>query len=302
MKVLVLHSITDYKVIRPYLNEQIKGLEKLGVTFSHLPIDQKGINGYLRILLKLRKILKSENYALIHAHYGLIGTLASMQRKVPVVITFHGSDINILKNRFLSLLGIFLSRKNIFVSNQLVVKKFISKSIIIPCGIDLDKFYPIPKNVARKALGYNNIDKLVLFTSHFDNPVKNYSLAKKGISLLKNVELIELKDYSREEVNLLMNACDCLLLTSKYEGSPQVIKEAMACNCPIVSTKVGDVPEIISSAKNCCIVDFDPGEIAKAVNDIINKNIRSNGRDFIKHLDNNLIALRILDVYKLSCN
>ena len=302
MKVLVLHSITDYKVIRPYLNEQIKGLEKLGVTFSHLPIDQKGINGYLRILLKLKKILKSENHDLIHAHYGLIGTLASMQRKVPVVITFHGSDINISKNRFLSLPGILLSRKNIFVSNQLVIKKFISKSIIIPCGIDLNIFYPIPKNVARKALGYNNIDKLVLFTSHFDNPVKNYSLAKKGISLLKNVELIELKDYSREEVNLLMNACDCLLLTSKYEGSPQVIKEAMACNCPIVSTKVGDVPEIISSAKNCCIVDFDPGEIAKAVNDIINKNIRSNGRDFIKHLDNNLIALRILDVYKLSCN
>ncbi|MBS4034509.1 MAG: glycosyltransferase [Ignavibacterium sp.] len=302
MKVLVLHSITDYKVIRPYINEQIKGLEKLGVTFSHLPIDQKGINGYLRILLKLKKILKSENYDLIHAHYGLIGTLASMQRKVPVVITFHGSDINISKNRFLSLPGILLSRKNIFVSNQLVIKKFISKSITIPCGIDLNIFYPIPKNVARKALGFNNNVKLVLFTSHFDNPVKNYHLAKKAISLLKNVELIELKNYSREQVNLLMNACDCLLLTSKYEGSPQVVKEAMACNCPIVATKVGDVPEILSSTNNCFIVDFEPLEIASAVNYITSKNVRSNGRDLIQHLDNKIISLKIFNVYKLICN
>ena len=42
------------------------------------------------------------------------------------------------------------------------------------------------------------------------------------------------------------NSVDCLILTSFHEGSPNVIKEAMACNLPIVSTKVGDVEEIIN--------------------------------------------------------
>ena len=297
MKVLVLHSITDYKEIRPYIIEQINELENLGVSFIHFPFNKKGLIGYLQSFLKIRELINSEDFTLVHGHYGLIGTIACIQRKVPVVITFHGSDINLLRIRIISLIGMAFARKNTFVSDKLLIKFFVSRNIVIPCGIDLDKFYPIQKAIARKELGFGQNDKLVLFTSHFSNQVKNYTLAKKGIDLLKDVKLVELKDYSREQVNLLMNACDCLLLTSKHEGSPQVIKEAMACNCPIVSTKVGDVEWIISSAENCFLVDFDAIEISKAINYILVKRNRSNGRDFIQRFDNKLIAQSILNVY-----
>ena len=81
-----------------------------------------------------------------------------------------------------------------------------------------------------------------LFSSNFSNKVKNYQLAKKALKHLnKKIHLIELVGYNRDEVNILLNAVDFLLMTSISEGSPQIIKEAMACNCPIITTDVGDV-------------------------------------------------------------
>ena len=42
-------------------------------------------------------------------------------------------------------------------------------------------------------------------------------------------------------------------MTSKSEGSPQIVKEALACNLPIVSTNTGDASVRLKSAKNCFI-------------------------------------------------
>src|SRR5699024_4954863 len=94
----------------------------------------------------------------------------------------------------------------------------------------------------------------------------NYALAKKAVSLLDDsVELLELKDKTREEVNLLFNASDLLLMTSFTEGSPQVVKEALACNTPIVSTDVGDVKSLICDVNNCYITSYSPVDVADKI-------------------------------------
>ena len=81
------------------------------------------------------------------------------------------------------------------------------------------------------------------------------------------------------------NAADMLLMTSLSEGSPNVIKEAMACNCPIVSTKVGDVEEIVANTKNCYLSDWDPENISKLILKIYDNRDRTNGRNNILNLD-----------------
>ncbi|MBK7380894.1 MAG: glycosyltransferase [Ignavibacteriales bacterium] len=128
---------------------------------------------------------------------------------------------------------------------------------VIPCGLNLENFYPMNKNIAREMIGLSENKKYILFPSGFDNPVKNYPLAKKAVdNLNEEIEIIELKNKTREEVSLLLNACNLMLLTSFSEGSPQIIKEAMACNCPIVATDVGDIKEIIGDTEGCFLVSF----------------------------------------------
>ena len=138
----------------------------------------------------------------------------------------------------------------------------------------------------------------ILFSSHFQNPIKNVKLALNAIKLSgKNIEFIELKDYSKEEVSLLMNGVDLLLVTSLSETGPIVVKEAMACNCPIVSTDVGDVRIVINKTNLCFVTNFNPKNISKNINTILQKPDRSNGRNFILDYDVHKIAEKLKTIY-----
>ena len=101
--------------------------------------------------------------------------------------------------------------------------------------------------------------KYIIWCSNPNRPEKNWPLAQAAVESVKcnveGVELVAVYDKTPEEVCTYMNAADCLLLTSDSEGSPNVIKEAMACNCPIVTTDVGDVEERLHDLEGCFVVD-----------------------------------------------
>jgi len=306
MRVLVIcsgnlgSSPFSFEIKRAFINEQIKEIRKRGVDVDLFFIVGKGIKGYLRNLKPLKLKIINGDYDLIHAHFGLSGLLATMQRIKPVVVTFHGSDINVFKTNLFSSVTCLLSKWRIFVSSKLHEKIFIrprDRYSIIPCGVDFEVFYPIDKKKARNILGLNSHDKYIIFVSTFSNKIKNYPLAKRAIELIGNVTLLELKDRSRYEVNLLLNAVDLLLMTSHSEGSPQVIKEAMACNCPVVSTDVGDVRKLVEDTAGCFIAAFDPLDISKKIRMALDYQNRTNGREKISHLNNSIIANKIIKVY-----
>ena len=148
--------------------------------------------------------------------------------------------------------------------------------------------------------------KYVLFAGSFDNEVKNAPLAQEVVSLFRdqNVELLELKGYSREEVTLLMCASDAFLMTSFTEGSPQVVKEAMACGCPIVSVDVGDVKERIVGIEGCFVSEArDSGALAALINKALafEGKTKSRERLIADGLDNNLVAQQLLNIYESIC-
>jgi len=297
MKILIVCSINWGKVA-PFVSDQAESLKAQGVEIDFYTISQKGLLGYLRSRKGLLQKIKEFTPDIVHAHYGLSGLFANLQRRVPVVTTYHGSDINYRKMFWFSRISIMLSKFNIFVSQKNIEKVKPKRNYaLIPCGVDTELFKPLDKAECREKLGFTNDEKIVLFSASFDNQIKNPALAKNAVALLPDVRLIELKGYSRQQVSLLMNAVDAVLMTSHTEGSPQFIKEAMACNCPIVSVDVGDVKDVISCVENCFITPYDDKVIAECLYRVISSGKRTMGRDKINHFDNQLIAGKIIEIY-----
>jgi teichuronic acid biosynthesis glycosyltransferase TuaC len=314
MKILIVISGNSGQ-ISPFVKEQIESVEKLGVEFEAFNILGNGLFGYLNNVKRLHSKIKTYKPDLVHAHYGLSGMLSILAiGSYPQVTTFHGNDINpvdpfrkykINWNRLISKIVYRLSTHSIFVSEDLKASLGAnpSKSDIIPCGVNLIDFYQVDTSSARKKLNLHQTKKLALFSSSFSTYIKNYPLAERSVNLIPNLELIELKGFSRAEVNLLLNSCDLALLTSFNEGSNQFLKEAMACNRPIVSTKVGDAELLFGNTKGCYLTSFEPEDIAEKIKLALyfGEHIgQTSGRDRIIELglDSESVAKKIFEVYK----
>jgi glycosyltransferase involved in cell wall biosynthesis len=177
---------------------------------------------------------------------------------------------------------------------------------IIPNGVNLDMFCPQNHLDARARVGFDADKRYAIWCSHPDRLEKNYALAQAAVELVKekyNVELLPIYNKTPQEVVQYMNAADCLLLTSVQEGSPNVIKEAMACNCPIVSTDVGDVRERLTGLEGCYILpekDMQSSEtLANLIEEAICYGKRTEGYNRIikDELTIQQIAKRIMECY-----
>lgn len=303
MKVLIVanYNSGDYP---SFVKEQVKDVIPLGVEIDYFGVKGKGVLGYLRNLKFLKSKIKAFAPDIIHAHYGFCGLLANLQRRIPVITTYHGSDIH--SRGFilcLSRIAIKMSAYNLFVGQHLVdiLRTKPENTRVLPCGIDLDIVKPICNVEARRQLGWDFKKKYILFSSTFSRTIKNYQLARQSVDLAGDYELVELKGYTREEVNLVMSASDLLLMTSFREGSPMVIKEAMACNCPIVATNIADIALLVDNVYNCFVTSFEPAEIAQKINQVIIDGRRTNGRAKIElmGLDNKNIAKELFRIYSI---
>ena len=326
MKILIVASDKG-KHFAPFIEEQVAALQEMDVRVVRYAVTRKGILGYLRELPALKRMIRAEQPNVVHAHFGLCGLLANLQRRVPVVTTYHGSDINVPSILRFSKIAMRLSAHNIFVSARSAYIALglctsptndlkdgaTGKHTLLPCGVNIPQPWSELQTqwVGQLTLNQWVQEKLhtdvkhVLFAGAFDNAVKDAPLAKAAINELASegvkVELIELKGYNRDQVNALMYNCDALLMTSKTEGSPQVIKEAMACGCPIVSVDVGDVAERVSGVEGCYVVRTrEPKDIAQALQKAIAYEGNTNGRDRILEmgLSNEQVAERLIAIYQ----
>lgn len=297
-----IRSAEDLERMQPFVVEQARSIQEcFDVEIDYFLISRPGVRGYRAEARRLQERLTVEPWDLVHAHYGLTGFAATMQRRRPVVVTYHGSDTVGARNRFISSLAGSRAAWRIFVSPALE-RRLLSprdgRSSVIPCGVDLDLFRSIPRDEARAMLGWSGSGLRVLFAAGFDNAIKNPELARAAVQRLPGVELIELKGVERNRVPLLINASDALLLTSFREGSPQVVKEAMACGIPIVSTEVGDVRRVIGDTAGCAIVPPEVEAVSAALERALHHGERTNGRERVVDYGLKRIAEQVHEVYR----
>lgn len=305
MNVLFVSSGNNKFGIAPVVHAQGDSLKKSGIILEYFTIKGKGVIGYIKNIFKLRKHIKYNKYDLIHSHYILSAVVATCSKHPKIIVSLMGSDVFTAKylNILIKLFHIYKWKATIVKSAEMKEILNLQNLFIIPNGVDLQKFYPIDKNEARARIGWQG-EKYILFASYPERKEKNYLLAEAAIKNLStlNTKLVTLMGVPHDEVCFYINAADVLLMTSNYEGSPNIIKEAMACNCPIISTNVGDVKWIIGDTEGCFITDFNVECTSKKIIealDFADNFGKTNGRERITELglDSITIAKRIIEVY-----
>jgi len=158
----------------------------------------------------------------------------------------------------------------------------------------------MPQEEARRRLGLPLDRRLVLFAG-IVRPEKRLDVIEAAVRILRDededVELVVATGESHERIPLYMNACDVFALASDYEGSPVVIKEAMACNLPIVSVDVGDVAQVIAGTEGCYVCRREPADMARMLGLALGRGQRTDGRRVIQHLGLNATLDNLLRIY-----
>ncbi|MEM1271986.1 MAG: glycosyltransferase, partial [Bacteroidota bacterium] len=253
-----------------WVQEQIEELRLRGHQVVPMALRRGGIWGYTEAFLQTQRAFLRNDfraYDIVHAHHGPAGSLATLQNKVPVAVTFHGSDINRMP-RIYSQRALDKADAQIFVSPKLASQTEVTDYEIIPCGFDHRIFSPGDKAESRRHLGWPLDRPIISFTHRFSNEVKNAPLAQAAAQLA-GAELKELWGYSREDVAHVLRAADGLVLTSHYEGSPVIVREALGVGCPVVSVDVGDTPITLSGIPGCYIVERTPESVAAGIRKVV---------------------------------
>src|SRR5262249_18704986 len=235
----------------------------------------------------------------------------------PVVVSFCGSDLlgEALSGSLRKLLasyGVFASHRAARKASGIIVKSKnlqealpdntdLSRVRIIPNGIDLDLFRPLDRSACCQQLGWHADRFHILFTSAAGNPCKRLDLAQATVKVLHyygiQVELHQLSGVPHNEVPVWLNASNVVLLTSATEGSPNIVKEALACDLPVVSVDVGDVGERIHGIDGCYLALAEPGDLAGKLHNVSLGLCRVAGRVKMQDLSLEQVAVRLSEFY-----
>jgi teichuronic acid biosynthesis glycosyltransferase TuaC len=317
----VLMVTSDYPAdARPrtthFIKRQADFLRAAGVNVDVFHFEgNKRLLNYARAWRRLRPHLERGGYDLVHAQFGQSGLLA-LPKRLPIVVTLRGSDIlgivddrtgrYTAKGRLLQRLSREVARRAdavILVSEHMREVAGRTESVhVIPSGLDLGLFRPIPRDEARQRLELSPTKRLVLFVGRPNQARKRFDLAKRAVELLDRAlpaELVLASCVQHTEIPYYMAACDALIFTSMQEGSPNVVKEALACNLPVVSVAVGDVETRLAGIDGCELCRDDrPEALAAALERVLRRERRTKSRARVAHLDETLLTQKVIAIYE----
>ncbi len=296
---------------------EVAALERLGVAveLDQIPAGESFRGYFCAGIRTVRDRRSTPRYDLIHAYYGHSGVIARLRRGAPIVLTYCGSDLNGVQREDGS--WTWQSRAEVAIFRQLarMVDATITmttametqlpptcraRNRVIPSGVDLQRFRPFDREEARRRLGWPRVPT-ALFVGDPRLALKNHRLARATCELarasLPSLRLQVAWGVPPEQIPVWMQAADVLLLTSHAEGSPNVIKEAMASMLPIVSTPVGDVPQRLAGVAGCFVRPPEPAALAAALLQAIAFGRSPQARRAVRNDSIERTAERVLQVY-----
>jgi len=309
-----------------FVEQQIVGIKSIGIEIDVLLIDRPnlGMRQYTKTREMVRSKITNTRYDVIHIMYaGVMAYLATKETsQFPTVVSFcgvdllgadYGSPLFRLRTR----LGVWASYRAAERADAIVVKsRNLEQGLppgidranvfIIPNGINMERFKPMRTEECRRRLGWSPDSFHILFsTADRSNKKKRLQLAEKALAVLRKrgitAEIHGLGRIPHDVVPVWLNAADVVLMTSTSdEGSPNIIKEALACNRPVVSLDVGDVAERLEGIDGCYIASESPIDLADCLSTVRSGPGFVESRVVVGQLSIESVARRILEVYELA--
>lgn len=298
-----------------FVKAQVDSLRAAGLEVELIhpkpnPVPIRYISAALQVFFKTL----TGRFDVVHGHYGLWCLASRLQWRAAVVADYLGDDLlGTVRNNGSytkkSLLVVRISRwlchhvDAVLVKSEQMKKAAGSGNIyIIPDGINFDLFHPLPRSKARAELGWDQDRYYVVFANNPQIPVKNFPLAQAAIERLRargiEAELVVANGLPQTQVMKYMNASNALILPSVAEGSPNVVREAMACNVPVVATDVGDVAEVLAHTEGCSVCPHDADALAIALEKALRHSGPTTGREDTAHLSSAMTAQQLIAMYE----
>jgi len=297
---------------------EVRALRAAGARVRVLPIHGHCSRwAYAAAARDVARTNRRREFDLVHGFLGHAGAIARMQLRVPLVVTYTGSDL--LGDHLGAAAATGKSRIEAAAFRQLarvaaatitcaehmervLPARCRARNHVVPTSVPLELFAPLARDEARAALGWPSDEPVVLFAADPRRRVKNHELAAAAHELLArrrpDVRLRVAQAVAWEQMPLWMSAADALLLTSRSEGSPGAVKEAMACELPVVSVPVGDVPGLLEGVAGCHVCEPDAQSLAAGLELALDHGRSPQARAAVAPYDVGPTARRVLAIYE----
>jgi glycosyltransferase involved in cell wall biosynthesis len=246
-----------------FVRDQVEELKELEVEVEVFSFPL-GARSYLPATFALRRLLREQTFDVVHAHYGLCGWVARLAGARPLVITFHGTDVRhplvgpgsrLLARRADLAAG---ASRSTFEreGGRLGLPLVEGRTAVLPCGVDLERFHPAPREEARERLGLDAAGRYLFFPADPSRRVKRHDRATE-VARLAGAELLVAGEVHPEQMPDWVNAANAVLVTSESEGLGLAVLEALACGIPVLSTPVGVAPHAAAGVRGCLVTPFE---------------------------------------------
>src|SRR3954452_8405476 len=301
--VTCLYPATHHPERGRFVADQVDSLRKIdGVEVEVFQFEPGGAR-FISAARRLRREHRHEHYDVVHAHHGLGGwTARALGRKAPLVVTFHGTD---LEHNVVGRMSQVLARSAALpatVSTDLARRRLPragreQRVAVLPVGIDLDRFKPMPRAAARAALDLDQTGRYLLFPS---DPARHEKRHDRASAVAREVDaqLLAYGQVDPERVPLYINAASAVVVTSEREGFGLAALEALACDVPVLATDVGIAALALTGIDGTLCAPFDTAKWAPLARmHLDDPDARVSGRARASLFERDRMACRVFQAY-----
>ena len=256
----------------------------------HIPIKNLK-NPSFAFFSSIKAILNKESFDIIHGFNIPSAYAMKYVKGKKKVLSIHGvfsEQVNSLHSKPISIVAKLVESTVLTWPDKLTTDSKATKNFYKD-NLNIDfEYLPSPLNINdfKKIKNVKKIPNQIAYIGRDSH--------EKGIDILQNAEsqikgnIVYCTNRSWNEAMEIIKSSSIVVVPSRMESLPTVVKEAFYLNVPVIATNVGGIPELIKNNENGILVPPEnPGKLADAINELLSnpdkaKKLTINGNDFIK--------------------